>query len=406
LKTALYRTDALDAWLDERVGPATRLAGTVAGRAYLRLLPERALRRSPFTDDTVAPRSTVLLLTLVPPEDTGGGSRPARLAAELVRRGFAIDWRYALPIFPWPRRHRPALAAVSVRSLLERGGTAALPAAPIFTLVEAPHPRFSELLDRLPPERPVIYDAIDLWDGSLGAGWYDPAVEDAMLDRAGALIASSRLLCEETARRTGRAVTLVANGVDPRLFDPSIPRPTPSDLRRGAPTVVYVGSLWGEWVDLDLVERVARALPAARFNLIGPAGSRRLPAAPNLAILGMRAQSDLPAYLASADVAIVPFATGRLTAAVSPLKAFEYLAMAVPVVATPLPELDGVPGVTTAHDASSFAAAVVAAASAPFPRAAAAAFVARHTWQDRVERLLEIAGVAVGDVRVSAQRKD
>jgi glycosyltransferase involved in cell wall biosynthesis len=250
---------------------------------------------------------------------------------------------------------------------------------------------------------PVVYDAIDVWDGSLGAGWYDRALEDRIIARAGVRIASSALLRDEVARRSGRTVTLVENGVDTRRFDPSVPHAVPADLRRGAPTVVYVGALWGEWVDLELVAQAARALPAATFNLIGPAGSRRIPSAPNLAALGARPQRDVPGYLAGADVAIVPFTTDRLSAAVSPLKAFEYLAMARPVVTTPLPELAGVPGVTTATGAAEFVAAITRAAREPFPHDAAAAFVARHTWQERVQRLLDVVAAAGTDFRAAGK---
>lgn len=405
MKTALYGSPGLDAWLDDRLAPGTPLAGSMCGRAFLHLLPERSVRVSPFcetrTDRSL--RGTVLLLTLVPPEDTGGGSRPAQLGAELHRRGFAIDWRHALPIFPWPARRRPGIAALDVTYTDGRRDEPALPREPAFVLVEAPHPRLAAILRHLERDVPVVYDAIDVWDGSLGAGWYQAWAEDAMLERADALTASSALLRDELVQRTARDVTLIENGVDPRVFDPNVPRTVPPDLCRGAPTVVYVGSLWGDWVDLDLVDAVARALPAAVFNLIGHPGSRRLPTASNVVALGPRPQRDVPAYLAAADVAIVPFVTNRLSAAVSPLKAFEYLAMARPVVSTPLPEIDGAPGVTIAHDAASFAAAITSAAHAPFPHAESAAFVARHTWQARVERLLETASRGA---RVALQRKD
>ena len=403
LKAALYRSARLDAFLDDHLAPAVAtVRASALSRAYLRLLPERALRATPLAPGPAAGAPTALLLTLVPPEDTGGGSRPAQLAAELQRRGFAIDWRYALPIFPWPRRRRPVLPGVSVRAL-GTGGDAPAPSSPAFVLIEAPHPLLAGELAALPRDVTTIYDAIDVWDGSLGAGWYDRATEDALLRRASALIASSRLLRDELARRAGRPVELLPNGVDPRVFDARVVHAAPPDLRRGEPTVLYVGSLWGEWVDLDLIAAVAHALPRATFNLIGPAGTRRLPSAPNIALLGARAQRDVPAYLQASDVAIVPFASGRLSAAVSPLKAFEYLAMERPVVATPLPELDGVPGVTIARGADAFAAAIGDAARTTFPRADAAAFVARQTWQERVGRLVDISNRGE---RIATERKD
>lgn len=403
MKAALYDRPGLDAWLDDRLAPGAALAASPLGDAFLRLLPERAVRVSPFSAPTEpAQHGTILLLSLVPPEDTGGGSRPAQLGAKLHRRGFAIDWRHALPIFPWPAQRRPAVPRLHV-AFAGRGTQPPLPNHPELVLVEAPHPCFARTIDLVERDVPVVYDAIDVWDGILGAGWYDRAAENAVLRRASALVASSVLLRDELRQRTRRDVVLVENGVDPRVFDARTRRVAPSDLRRGVPTVVFVGSLWGDWVDLELVADVARMLPDAAFNLIGSAGSRRLPTCGNVFPLGPRPQRDVPAYLAAADVAIVPFVVDRLSAAVSPLKAFEYLAMERPVVSTPLPELERVPGVTIAHDAAEFAAAVAAASRDPFPRDAAAAFVARHTWQARVDRLLEVASSGDG---VALERKD
>ncbi|MBU6283790.1 hypothetical protein KGQ64_16230, partial [bacterium] len=121
LKSAVHGAPALDArvdaWLDGASGP---LARALRERAWLWLLPERRVRVSPFEDapgresGPLAGRR-VLVLSLVPPEDTGGGSRPAQLAAELHRRGCAIDWRWVLPIFPWPARSRPRVAGLEAR---------------------------------------------------------------------------------------------------------------------------------------------------------------------------------------------------------------------------------------------------------------------------------------------------
>ncbi|MEW6268350.1 MAG: glycosyltransferase [Thermodesulfobacteriota bacterium] len=401
LKAALFRRPRLDAWLDRRAGGTIPgedgAAASLLRRACLRLLPERASRHSALLRAAAAPatRGSIVVLTLVPPEDSGGGSRPAQLAAELRRRGFAIDWRYALPIFPWPRLGRPRVDGVSVRWLGEDGG-AEPPGARSdgvrLALLEAPHPVLCAEARRL-GDAPLVYDAIDVWDGALGRGWYEAEAERWTLAHAALLLASARSIADDLAARTQRAVHLLPNAVDRGVFDPAITRPKPADLRVGTPTVLYVGALWGEWLDLDLLARLAAALPDAAINLVGPAGGRALPRARNLFALGLKAQTEVPAYLQAADVAIVPFRPGRLTEAVSPLKGFEYLAMHKPVVSTPLPELAGAPGVTIARDAASFVAAVRSAATEPLDVLAVEAFVARHTWAVRVDELLSLAGL-------------
>jgi glycosyltransferase involved in cell wall biosynthesis len=399
LKRSLHDHPRLDAWLDDRLAAgATGPRAWLRDRALLRLLPERRVRDTPFATDAPAPRrGTVQVLSLVPPEDAGGGSRPAQLAVELRRRGFAIDWRWALPIYPWPKLRRPVLAGVEMRHVTEPAPAgAAGGAARDLVLLEAPHPALvrAALDDR--GREPVLYDAIDVWDGALGAGWYERDAEDRAIARADVLVASADLLRCEIARRSGRAVHLLPNAVDRRRFDPQRAHPVPADVRRGAPTVVYVGALWGEWVDLDLIAGLASRLPRAEIHLVGHPGSRSVPRARNLHMLGPRPQAVIPAYLQAADVAIVPFVGGRLADAVSPLKVFEALAMHRPVVATPLPELADVPGVRLAARLAAFAEAVAASTAQRLPIDEVEAFLVAHTWSARVDSLLELTGIERG----------
>lgn len=259
-------------------------------------------------------------------------------------------------------------------------------------LLEAPHPELWHAARELPRRGPIVYEAIDLWDGALGVGWYDRNVEDRVLAEADHLLATSALLVDEVTRRSRREVDLAPNAIDLEHFQRAGPRP--ADLRSGNPTVVYVGALWGEWVDLALVESLARAAPEAAIHLIGPLGGRAVAQRSNLHVLGPRPRSQIPAYLAAADVAIVPFTPERIATAVSPLKVFEYLALERPVVATPLPELAGVPGVTIASGTAAFVEAVRTASSKPFPQRAVRDYLEQHTWAARVDRLLEITRLA------------
>lgn len=389
MKRAWHDRSALDAWVDDRLSVVREaespLRELVRERVLHRLLPERRLRVSPFGDAPKAARGLARVLALIPPEDTGGGSRPARLAAELHRRGFAIEWRWCLPIYPWPRLRRPQIDHVDAQHVDDSSVSAV---SADLVLVEAPHPRLVRLAMSSERHGPLVYDAIDEWDGALGAGWYEREAESRLIESADVLTASAALLGAELRERSKRPVELLPNAVDPAAFAPS----TPADpsLRRGRPTVLYVGALWGEWVDLELVEHLARACPKAEIHLVGPAGSRSLPSGPNLHAHGAVARDRIPAMLAAADVTIVPFVPSRLTAAVSPLKVFEYLAMERPVVSTALPDLEGVPGVTIAPDAERFVREVQGATGRTFPRGEVRRFVEGHTWERRIDRLLEL----------------
>ena len=64
--------------------------------------------------------------------------------------------------------------------------------------------------------------------------------------------------------------------------------------------------------------------------------------------------SDLPAYLVCFDVATIPFVVSDLTAAVSPVKLFEYMAGARPIVSMSLPECRKYPVVAVAESAEEY----------------------------------------------------
>ncbi|MFQ3409822.1 glycosyltransferase, partial [Escherichia coli] len=60
---------------------------------------------------------------------------------------------------------------------------------------------------------------------------------------------------------------------------------------------------------------------------------------PNVHFTGRRPYQSLPGYCKKFDIAVLPFVVNELTLAANPLKLREYLAAGLPVVATPLPEV-------------------------------------------------------------------
>ena len=64
--------------------------------------------------------------------------------------------------------------------------------------------------------------------------------------------------------------------------------------------------------------------------LIGDDKTTRPVMPPNVHLLGLKAQGELPAYVQRFDVGVIPFRVNETTHAVSPLKAYEYLASGVP----------------------------------------------------------------------------
>lgn len=343
----------------------------------------------------------VALLSANPIHDTGGGQRSAQLALELLERDFAVVFvshgRVTETVDLGLRYDHPRLVRAPLDALARTGAAEALgplwrrPTALVLTQV--PVRAWLPVLDAARAGGAVeIYDCIDRWDSELGRGWYDVRAEREIARRADLLVASAPALVEHVERLARREALLLPNAYNARLFRPGAPPlARPADLPRAERTALYVGALWGGWMDWDLADAVARAHPGTSFVFVGDhrREGRGLPG--NCAFLGLRAQAELPAYLAAADLAFLPWSADSVTQATSPLKVYEFIAMGLPVVAPDIEPLRGIPGVTLRTDPSGFVEAVGGVDRERLDgdsRAAMERFANASSWGARVDRLL------------------
>lgn len=115
--------------------------------------------------------------------------------------------------------------------------------------------------------------------------------------------------------------------------------PQPEDQASIAePRIGFFGVI-DERSDLELLTAVADAKPEWQLIMVGPIvkiDPADLPQRPNLHYLGGKSYKELPAYLSSWSVAMLPFAINESTRFISPTKTPEYLAAGKPVVSTPI----------------------------------------------------------------------
>ncbi|MSR22099.1 MAG: glycosyltransferase [Gemmatimonadetes bacterium] len=366
------------------------------------LLTERILEAA------AGARGAVILLSPNPIRDTGGGQRSAQIALELLERElcvvFVAHGEVTETVDLGLRVTHPRLIEVPLRQWIDdcqRALSTLLRSTRTVGITQVPVREWLPVLGRIHRGGGVtVFDLIDRWESELGGRWYSPRIERRTARASDVLVASAPALVAHLTALAGRPARLLPNAFNARVFRSGVSHPRPSDLPSVGPVVaLYVGSLWGGWMDWSLVHRLATALPELQLVFVGDhrGEGRGLPS--NCHFLGLKAQGELPAYLAHAAVGFLPWKVDPVTQATSPLKVYECVAMGLPVIAPVLEPLEGIPGVEGVRGEDAFIAAVDRRAKALVPeelRMAMHAFASRNSWSARVDSLLEITGLASG----------
>ena len=182
-----------------------------------------------------------------------------------------------------------------------------------------PHPDIVPILQRL-SRGPVIYDCVDDWNEFAGLHTGFAAAELALFRMADLVLATAPALLARASDHNA-ACFLVANGVDHEFFATERSGECLRDIEViPPPRIGFVGNI-AQWVDLSLIEAVARCQPTWQFVLVGPWQRKEAqPRLPNLHWPGKQPYAAVPAYLRSFDVAIIAFNVDNLTRSVDPLK--------------------------------------------------------------------------------------
>lgn len=153
-------------------------------------------------------------------------------------------------------------------------------------------------------------------------------------------------------------VHLVPSGFSKEVFSAGV-FSEPAELAGiKRPIVGYVGGIH-KLVDLELIEKVARAHPHISLVFVGPLQTdvSRLKGYPNVHFIGQKRHRDLPGYISHFDACIIPYVLNDYTKNVYPTKLNEYLILGKPVICTRIPELQefdlahpGVVSVAASHE--------------------------------------------------------
>ncbi|MEW9583516.1 glycosyltransferase family 1 protein [Paraburkholderia sp. DGU8] len=190
--------------------------------------------------------------------------------------------------------------------------------------------------------RLVVYDCMDELSAFKMAPPQIAQREAALMRKANVIFTGGRSLYE-AKRGLHPNVHAFPSSVDIGHFAGALKAsPEPSDQAGIArPRLGFYGVL-DERFDAPLIGGLAAARPDWQFIMLGPVVKIELtdlPRADNIHYLGQKAYADLPRYLASWDVALMPFALNEATRYISPTKTPEYLAAGRPVVSTPITDV-------------------------------------------------------------------
>ena len=160
------------------------------------------------------------------------------------------------------------------------------------------------------------------------------------LHRADTITVTSPTLRKRILEVCEREVKLVPNGVEFDRFAHPITISRPSDLPLcNQPIIGYIGSIY-PWLDFQLLDQTVDLMQDVQFVMIGQlhpdvaSSLNRLQRHKNFSYLGLKPYAEVPAYVNSFDVGIIPFKRTLLTEAVNPVKFYEYSAAGVPTVVT------------------------------------------------------------------------
>lgn len=261
----------------------------------------------------------------------------------------------AVPLYgnPWAQELNRRLLEWQVRAAMRRLDMRR-PIAMSFLPAAAP------VFDRLEASLRVYY-CVDEFSAFDGAGDAIARLERELLAKSDLVICSAEPLVRAKQRMHPR-VHLVRHGVDLAHFSKATRTDTPVHPTvdgRARPVLAFVG-LVAEWVDQDLLVELARHYRHGTLLVVGRADVdvSRLRTEPNVVLMGRRPYSELPSILRGVDVGLVAFKDNELTQAANPLKAREYLAAGLPVVSTPIPEVERLGVCRIARGAQGFIEAI------------------------------------------------
>lgn len=159
-----------------------------------------------------------------------------------------------------------------------------------------------------------------------------------VIKKSDAVICSSKPLMEKLYRQN-KSVTVIENGVDTNLFKPCSCRMARKKLRIDQKDTVigyfgFMGLHYGIKELIIATGRLRKIYPRVRLLLAGKKQDHIDLDQPYIDYRGVVNQKEIPLFINSSNVVVIPYLTDRQIRVSNPCKLSEYLACEVPIVST------------------------------------------------------------------------
>jgi hypothetical protein len=264
----------------------------------------------------------ILIIAGVNLEFGGGGHRPAHLYRTFKRLDYEVKYFF------------PAYQQFDFNEDLYD-----------LVIIEYPYKQLAKIIPRIKDKVKIIYEVLDDWK-ELFSPIYDFSSESIIIENSDLVTAVSKELCRKyDAFYSPNAVDLdlvtSIKGLNKKLSG------NPDSFKIG-----YVGHIENHWFDWQTIKAIAN-IPTFSIHLVGRCRTPQFKA-DNLFFYGEKSYDEIPEYINSFDVGIIPFKTGKLFDGVSPLKAYEYLAGKKPVISYTTKEIISSSNVNYVKDITDF----------------------------------------------------
>jgi len=234
-------------------------------------------------------------------------------------------------------------------------------------------------------DHPLQFASVPAWAGR----YFERTLEQAEL-----LFVVSEHYRRRLAARFPQPIVRLGNGVEMARFE--APRPAPPALDTlPRPRIGYLG-LRSHFLDFDVLEALRRSRRGGTLVIVGPgtpateAALGELAARGGVAVIGPQPYEDVPAWMQALDVGVIPFrANDPYVQGINPNKVYQYLAAGLPVVTTPVLDLEErPPHLQFATTPESFEQAVARALDAPPEREARRVLARPFDWSQLAARMV------------------